>query len=65
MAGNLENATWRVSSYSGGSGQCVEVAVAADRVGVRDSKARTAGHQRYGRPAWDALLTAVKSGQMS
>jgi hypothetical protein len=30
---------WRKSSYSGaGNGDCVEVAVGATRVGVRDSK---------------------------
>ncbi|HEX3592820.1 MAG TPA: DUF397 domain-containing protein [Pseudonocardiaceae bacterium] len=32
-------AEWRKSSYSGNpNGDCVEVALAADRVGVRDSK---------------------------
>ncbi|MET9293648.1 DUF397 domain-containing protein [Streptomyces sp. NPDC003077] len=42
MAGTLENAVWRKSSYSGGSeGQCVEVAdVTRTHAGiaVRDSK---------------------------
>ncbi|HEX3648933.1 MAG TPA: DUF397 domain-containing protein [Pseudonocardiaceae bacterium] len=29
---------WRTSSYSGGQGQCVEVAFRDGRVGLRDSK---------------------------
>ncbi|UGQ14781.1 DUF397 domain-containing protein [Yinghuangia sp. ASG 101] len=32
------NAAWRKSSYSGGEGQCVEVAVIRGAVATRDSK---------------------------
>jgi hypothetical protein len=35
---------WRKSSYSGGqNNNCVEVATAAQEVGIRDSKDRAAG----------------------
>jgi uncharacterized protein DUF397 len=30
--------TWRKSSYSGGSGECVEIGWPAEAVAVRDSK---------------------------
>lgn len=56
-APSLTSATWFTSSYSGGNGgSCVEVAFAAPAVGVRDSKARTAGHLTVHAPAWRAFL---------
>ncbi|GAA3020968.1 DUF397 domain-containing protein [Actinokineospora globicatena] len=35
---DLSRAVWRKSSASSGNGACVEVAFAAERVAVRDSK---------------------------
>ena len=51
----MQHADWRKSSHSGGDGNCVEVAI--DRtVGVRDSKAPTAGKLTVSRQAWSAAL---------
>lgn len=39
MVAPVDHRSWRKSSYSGGgSGDCVEIAVGAEIVGVRDSK---------------------------
>ncbi|MEU0335819.1 DUF397 domain-containing protein [Streptomyces sp. NPDC006193] len=56
------NLSWRTSSYSTGSGgECVEVAVTAAGVHVRDSKRVTQGGPvlKVGSAAWIALLRAV------
>ncbi len=55
--------SWRKSSYSGGNGNCVEVALARHRVAVRDSKDPDGGHLRLSTASWRALLTAVDSGR--
>jgi hypothetical protein len=60
MSGQSGKPTWRTSSYSGGSGNCVEVAV--DRsVGVRDSKAPDGPVLAVGRPAWREFTIRVKN----
>ncbi|GAB2444579.1 DUF397 domain-containing protein [Streptomyces incanus] len=66
---NAEDAThgesklsWRTSSYSTGSGgECVEVALAAVGVYVRDSKCvvQSGPVLKVGSAAWSALLEAV------
>jgi hypothetical protein len=45
---------WRKSSYSGssGTGACVEVAVAASAVGVRDSKNASGPTLAFSATAW-------------
>ena len=45
---------WRKSSYSGssGTGACVEVAVAASAVGVRDSKNTSGPTLAFSATAW-------------
>ncbi|WP_329527860.1 DUF397 domain-containing protein [Streptomyces sp. NBC_01462] len=56
------NLPWRTSSYSTGSGgECVEVALTAVDVHVRDSKFVAQGGPalRVGLAAWSALLGAV------
>ena len=50
---------WRTSSYSGQDNQCVEVALDAPTVGVRDSKARTDGELDLPAPAWAALIDQI------
>lgn len=49
--------TWRKSSYSGSSSDCVEV---GRGIGIRDSKA-PATHLPVSDKAWAAFLISVKS----
>jgi Domain of unknown function (DUF397) len=50
---------WRKSSYSGGGNDCVEVALLADEVGVRDSKNPEAGALKVSARSWRGLLGTV------
>ncbi|MET8847016.1 DUF397 domain-containing protein [Amycolatopsis sp. NPDC004625] len=55
--GDCVEVAWFKSSYSSSNGgECVEVAFAGPAVGIRDTKARAAGHLTVSGPAWDALL---------
>ncbi|RSM41835.1 DUF397 domain-containing protein [Amycolatopsis balhimycina DSM 5908] len=48
---------WRKSSYSGGgNGDCVEVALNTELVGVRDSKAPASGELAVPSAAWTTFL---------
>jgi hypothetical protein len=38
MDDHLSRAQWRKSSFSGNTGNCVEVAVTQSSIGIRDSK---------------------------
>jgi hypothetical protein len=53
-----QQVAWRKSSYSGGQegSECVEVAVSPSAVGVRDSKAATAGEPAFSPTAWQAFV---------
>lgn len=52
-----QDPTWRTSSYSNGTnGECVEVAVTASRVRVRDSKFRAGGSLEMTPAGWRAFL---------
>ena len=48
---------WRKSSYSGGNGECVEVAVVS-RVLVRDSKNPSGPTLAFDQPTWRTFLTS-------
>jgi hypothetical protein len=49
--------TWRKSSYSGGgNGDCVEVAVGVEAIGVRDSKNVTGPTLEFGVGQWRRFL---------
>ena len=62
MEANLGRATWRTSSYSGGSGNCVEVAGSwPGAVGVRDSKVPGGRALVFTATAWRAFTGQVKS----
>ncbi|MDX6742486.1 DUF397 domain-containing protein [Actinocorallia sp. A-T 12471] len=56
---------WRKSSYSAQNGACVEVGKAArsTAVGVRDSKNPQAPALAFARPAFGALVSAVKAAR--
>ncbi|WP_037906522.1 DUF397 domain-containing protein [Actinacidiphila yeochonensis] len=51
--------TWRKSSYSGGNGNCVEVAVLDGVVAMRDSKNPDGPTLQFTPAAFAAFLTAV------
>ncbi|MGP3988577.1 DUF397 domain-containing protein [Streptomyces sp. 3N207] len=54
---DLMEAAWRTSSYSGGQGNCVEIADNLSRgVWLRDSKRPADPVIRVSRTAWDAFL---------
>jgi hypothetical protein len=60
-----EVTAWRVSTYTGGQGNCVEVgAVAADSrgaaVAVRDTKDRTGAVLRVSAETWGRFTTALR-----
>lgn len=55
-----EQRAWHKSSYSGGSGSCVEVAE-GPLTGVRDTQHPNLGHIDFPAPEWTALLGTVRS----
>lgn len=50
---------WRKSSHSAANGNCVEVALPAAGVAVRDSKDVTGPALSFSDDAWTAFVTAV------
>ena len=50
---------WRKSSYSGGDGNCVEIAWPADQVAVRDSKQAAGPTLAFPTDAWQAFVNDV------
>jgi hypothetical protein len=56
----LTAASWRKSSRSGDQGACVEVAVIAGTVAVRDSKDPTGPLLQFSGAAWAAFATAAR-----
>jgi hypothetical protein len=50
------NQAWRKSSYCNDADNCVEVALVAAQVGIRDSKAPAAGDLRVSSLAWHWFL---------
>lgn len=60
-----ENAVieWKKSSLSSDSYNCVEVAMLADLVLVRDSKNPTGEVLGFGPEAWDAFVAGVRGGE--
>jgi hypothetical protein len=55
--------TWRKSSYSSGSDNCVELADVNVAVLVRDSKHPEQGHFTFTRTEIAAFVAGVKAGQ--
>ncbi|MFC7278769.1 DUF397 domain-containing protein [Paractinoplanes rhizophilus] len=56
------NATWRKSSRSGGSGNCVEVAFLNKRVAFRDSKDPTGPILVFTNEEWRSFIAWVREG---
>ena len=64
MEGYLARASWRKSSYSGGSGNCVEVTGSLPgAVGVRDSKDPGGPALVITPRSWRAFTARVKNGE--
>ncbi|MGW6913876.1 DUF397 domain-containing protein [Kitasatospora sp. NPDC054939] len=60
----LEHASWRKSSYSADSGQCIEVAIDLPGVApVRDSKDPGGPVLAFSGGAWQSFVTAVRAGE--
>jgi hypothetical protein len=57
--------TWRRSSRSYGSGNCLEVAAHGARVDVRDSKDPHGAGLRLTPAEWRAFIANVRGGQLS
>jgi hypothetical protein len=52
---------WRVASYTGGQGNCVEVGTSTAMIAVRDTRNREGGPVlRFDPPAWRAFMQRVK-----
>lgn len=64
MEEDLTRAAWRKSSYSGGSGNCVEVVGRPGFVGVRDSKDPGGPALVLTLTAWRAFASRMKSSKL-
>lgn len=64
MSAQFRDASWHKSSRSNGNGgnNCVEVAVVASAVGVRDSKNPDGPVLRFDPAAWQSFLSDAKLG---
>jgi Domain of unknown function (DUF397) len=51
---------WRVATYTGGQGNCVEVADDAGAVVVRDTKDRDGGTLAFGATAWERFTASLR-----
>ncbi|MFJ2818171.1 DUF397 domain-containing protein [Streptomyces sp. NPDC087294] len=65
----METPSWFKSSYSGGGGSCIEVAVnlvaPQGIVPVRDSKTPTGAVLGFHADAFTSFVTGVKSGEFN
>lgn len=60
---DLTRATWRKSARSGNNGNCVEVAITENAVGVRDTKNREGGILVFTPDEWRAFVGGVRDGE--
>jgi hypothetical protein len=60
MAGVGNNTTWRKSTKSGNTGNCLEAGVADGGVVVRDTKDREQGTLAFTSDAWQRFTSSLK-----
>ncbi|MFF3114715.1 DUF397 domain-containing protein [Kitasatospora sp. NPDC057904] len=61
---NLSTARWVKSTYSGGGGECIEVAPGFTGVmPVRDSKDPSGPALIFPTAAWQSFITAIRTGE--
>ena len=58
---HLTEAQWVTSSYTTNSRACVEVALASEVAGVRDSKDRDGGTLVFDREQWRSFVAGIKA----
>lgn len=63
-APDLSKATWRRSSRSSGTANCVEVATTGSAVGIRDSKDPDGPVLVLPAASWTHFVTAIRSGHL-
>jgi hypothetical protein len=61
----MHDIPWLKSSYSGNTGNCVEVAMAGRVVAVRDSKDPAGPQLAFAPHEWRAFALKVKAGRHS
>jgi hypothetical protein len=61
----MHDIQWRKSTYSGNTGNCVEVAIAGRVVAVRDSKDPSGSRLVFAPHEWQAFALQVKAGRYS
>jgi hypothetical protein len=59
---DLSSAEWRKSTLSGVNG-CLEVAIQADGVALRDTKERNGPVLVFSRGEWEAFIGGVRKGE--
>ncbi|MFI0942383.1 DUF397 domain-containing protein [Streptomyces sp. NPDC021020] len=60
---DLADALWFKSSYSNGTGECVEVVIIGDQVATRDSKDPSGPNLAFTAEAWTAFVRGVTLGE--
>lgn len=63
QASLLRAAAWRKSSHSSPSGNCVEAAVLANGVAVRNSRFPDGPALTFTDAEWDAFVRGIKDGE--
>lgn len=64
MHNDLSHAQWRKSSFSGNSGNCVEVAIVDSVMGIRDSKDPYGSVLVVTRDEWRGFIRRVVSEEV-
>lgn len=59
---DLSRAQWKKSSYSGNTGNCIEVSITESVVSVRDSKDPDGGMLRVSPSDWRTFIDKLASG---